>query len=843
MHARKVTLVEIGAGGLPAVTPVTRRRSSWFPMIYTPPAVPPVGGVTPNPVADGVLIEWAAVDQEGVIYIIERGPSQEGPWTEIHRTTETRYLYSNGSGLKWWFRITASVRGKAGDGTVVEGEAGRVPSYAEMEELNRKIGQEVIERLAGDLAAVNEATGQARAYTDAQVAALNGILEDIVGADEWTAEADYPAGDFVRHAGLLYRALHPSTGVEPGTDRAVWEAIGDYTSVGDALAASISMSTQNASDIAAEATRVDAVVARMPAGAGALATAAQVATEQQARADADAALGERINTTNAALGDKASIASVNAVEQASVARDSALGQRIDSTNSELAGKASSDALQQLRSEVVDLEGVVDATSEAVTQVRSQIGGAGNMLVNASFEADLRGWQLVFDQWGIGAPSRNPAGDGYRPAATATIGWGGGGVPTGLVMVDSDAVAVTPGKRYCLSAYLAAHRCQTYAQLFFLNAAGQVTGVVVGTAASAAAGGGSLANWPREHVIASAPADAVTARVRLISANANGQGPIAFFLRPQLEEMREGQVGPSPWQAGAAGLDTKFAAATQSLSVRATQLENGQSQLQASYTWALDVNGRVIGMTSVNNGTIGRIDFVADIFSVVDPGNTGSTTFEQGRWITRSGGYMLAHGKPFGTTGDLMMWLGIGSNPANASKGNGLFWIDNKGNSYFGGSLSAGVLRNAVQTTTLQTVGAELVNGPFTTNGNTRQVTIGFSRTVAARKTAPGTSTFVAGAGANTATVQVYRQIGNGAEAWWQTLNVTGDIYIQNETDGPDYLSSTWGGSLTVNDASSPNELVRYRAIVTAFTAQQFSHTSGSFDSQVVTQNLSIVSVE
>jgi len=120
--------------------------------------------------------------------------------------------------------------------------------------------------------------------------------------------------------------------------------------------------------------------------------------------------------------------------------------------------------------------------------------------------------------------------------------------------------------------------------------------------------------------------------------------VSSFRRLKLEL----GAAPTVWSDEVTAAAT--ASATQALEVRATTLENGQSQLQASYTWALDVNGRAIGMTSVNNGAIGRIDFVADIFGIVDPNNTGSSTYEGGRWLTRSGGYMLAHGKPFGTSG-------------------------------------------------------------------------------------------------------------------------------------------------------------------------------------------------
>jgi hypothetical protein len=165
MQARKITLIEIGAGALPEETPVVPRYASWFPVIHTSPEIPPVDGVIPEPIADGVLIEWTPVNQAGVIYIIERGPTQQGPWTEIHRTTDTRYLYSDGSGQTWFFRITAAVRGKPGQGTVIE--ATPAPTTSDLVEQQQKLAQEIADRFEADAQeAAARAAGLAQAAED-----------------------------------------------------------------------------------------------------------------------------------------------------------------------------------------------------------------------------------------------------------------------------------------------------------------------------------------------------------------------------------------------------------------------------------------------------------------------------------------------------------------------------------------------------------------------------------------------------------------------------------------------------------------------------------------------------
>lgn len=719
-------------------------------------------------------------------------------------------------------------------------------TWEEAERANQRIGQEIIDRLAGDLAAVNEALAKAREYTDVQVAALNGILEDITGADEWSADRTYPVGDFVRREGTLYRSLAENTNVVPGSDPAMWQEIGDYASVGDALAASISMATQNASDIQAEARKLEAVMVRMPAGEDRLASEASVSELAQATSNDLGAMGQRVGSVEARVPEDgqraASAAQLATVDQARADGDGALSQRIDQATAQLEGKASAEGLSLLRSEVQDVDERLSATSQALTQVRSTLGNQTNLVSNSALES-LSGWSIVWDSGAVGADLvRNRYGfDFPRGESNMSIRIPPYTVPGNYVQVrNSRLMPVDGGRTYWLQAlYSLADGLTLAFGVDWFDASGNSQGE--SNWVVSASGGG----WPQFAMPMEAPPTASTARLwfRTQTQYDMPTERLAWVARPMFSEALEGQVAAPHYAPGMAGIDAKYASATQAIETRATQLENGQSVLQASYTWALDVNGRAIGMTSVNNGSIGRIDFVADVFGIVDPNNTGSSTFEGGRWMTRSGGYLLAHGKPFGTTGDILMWIGVGSNVDACSKANGLFWIDNRGNSYFGGSLAAGTLRNAVQTTTTQTLGTELINGPFTTNGNTRSVIVSYRRDVSARKNANGSSGFIAGAGANTATVRVYRQIGTAAEELWQTLNVSGNIEILNESDGPDYLRSSWGGGITVNDSSSPLELVRYRAVIVAFANQAFTHSSGSYDAQEVSQNLSITSVE
>ncbi|WP_422505962.1 hypothetical protein [Stenotrophomonas sp. GZD-301] len=862
MQARKITLIEIGAGALPSLTPAAPRQSSWFPVVYTAGVTPPVDGVVPNPVADGVLIEWAAVDQAGVVYIIERGPTQEGPWTEIHRTTETRYLYSDGSGQAWWFKITASVRGKPGEGSIVEGTPGKVPSYAEIEELNRQIGQERIDRFNEDArvaaAAAAEAPFKANLARDVALARADAVaaqVADILEADEWTVVGVYPVGDLVQHAGRLYRARVETTGQQPDLFPAVWELIGEYASLGEAVAGALSMTTVNAGEIEAQASQLqaiqvrmpvgagaiaseasviaernarvsadeaqssqlDAVKARMPAGSGGVASEASVVAEAQARATGDAAQSQRTDAVVARLpagnGSLASQAGVTAVEQASVDRDNALGQRIEQTNAALEGKAETSALLLLSSEVQQLEGAVSANSTAITQVKASTAANPNMIANPTWRSGFASWTTPASG---GAYSDASFGPFAAILATASN-------DTSYQFIPGP---ITPG-RHTLSGDIFRNGLQGNARLVLsaYNSDGLIGSV------TAMSDPTKLGVWTRYSCTIDAPAGTTRLLVGIICEVTDA---VSSFRRLKLEL---GAV-PTVWSDEVTVGGT--ASATQALEVRATTLENGQSQLQASYTWALNVNGQAIGMTSVNNGNIGRIDFVADIFGIVDPNNTGSSTYEGGRWLTRSGGYMLAHGKPFGTSGDLLFWIGVGSNVAACSKANGLFWVDNKGNGYFGGSLSAGIRRNAYRSTAVSTT-ATVESPPFGTGGAPKTVVFSL-----AYYNSGYLDSGTPGVVANSAIMTLQRSYNGGA---WETVS---SMQVGGQTSV--YYDDLWGrysyeaqvgGSVTFTDGLPGTGTFAYRVLLSGAAGLwpiTLAEANGS-NFHIGSQELSLISTE
>lgn len=586
MQARKLTLIEIGAGPLPSVTPVPLRESSWFPIAYVPPDVPPVEGVVPNPVADGVLIEWDAVDQEGVIYIIERGPTEQGPWTEIARVVETRYLYSDGSGQEWWFKITASVRGKAGEGSIIPVKP---PPTA----------QEII-----DLIAEQNRLGQEMAEGFAEQAEEIANLGAALNAAQFDPDVAYNPGAVTKWEGGLYYALVETTGNLP-SDPTYWKKIGDYSSLAEAVGAQ-----------------------------GLQLTGHEVRIEQTE--DGLAIVSERVDGVAAALNGKADSSALNALSSRVSEAEGDIetnATAITQANAAIAGKASAASVSGLANTVSEQGGKIDANAIALSNVRAELGGSGNLLSNAALEVDAFGWSLYSTAgsgWGVGRDlvydSRTPAG------MHALVILNGGATTPGSSFgsATSQLIPIRPGARYIASAWLAMATMQGWVALYFYDSSGQMILPVDGARHTTPHGGSTLAGYVRATVDGVAPSNAATARV-VFWAVAQANGPALWVVRPMLEEARSTQTGPSPWQPGSSGIDQKYAQVTQAIEARTTINENGIAEYRASWTMSLDANGRVAGIRSVNNGTTSTIDFLFDKVRFVSPGNGRRMEYSDGHF--------------------------------------------------------------------------------------------------------------------------------------------------------------------------------------------------------------------
>jgi hypothetical protein len=388
-----------------------------------------------------------------------------------------------------------------------------------------------------------------------------------------------------------------------------------------------------------------------------------------------------------------------------------------------------------------------------------------------------------------------------------------------------------GEDFIASCYVACHRCESTLYIEWLNAAGARISFSTGTSYNAGAGsngGTDLANWARLTATGTAPAGTQSVRL-IVQFEGNGNGtPYGWLIRPMLERKRATQTLPSEWNAGGV-------------------------EMFASHTLKLDVNGYVTGWTFGNDGTTGDFTITVDSFRLVTPGQSPKTPFAMtggnvhinadlymgnGRIISVAGGYMKVQGSGFGSSNQFVEWWGpYNANLATCTEANATYYLKTNGSAYFGGSLAAGVLKNAARTTVISTT-ASVETGNFGTNGASKSVVVSFdyynSGTIAGNVV--GTHNGVA----TTATVVLERSYNGGAWTNVTTLNATGTTTAVYDTEtAQTSVVKTCAGSVTITDTYAGTLNFNYRVRVTAATGNWPITLNGVQG----TQSTGLVSVE
>lgn len=478
--------------------------------------------------------------------------------------------------------------------------------------------------------------------------------------------------------------------------------------------------------------------------------------------------------------------------------------RIDGVQASVAGKADASVVQEMR-----------------VQVKNQ-GGSGNLLINSTFPFwERNGWG-----WGNNSGGFTELGNPTNDSQWNPVGVYGIGAMSGNTVSSSTIswfgteydIAVEEEKTYCASAWINTHRCLAAIEITYLRRDGTViTNANTGWKVPVGQANVTLGNLPRYFMMLKAPSGAAFAKFRVLVLGNNEASPYIWMFRPMFSQVSDGATQPPEWSAG--GLETT---AEYKLSVR---------------------SGNVIaGMQLASNGSTSELNFLADVVNILSPGAADGFEMTKGYLRVWSGNSQRIIGNNFGADG-LVDYFGPNVGAANASKANATMWMDRSGNAYWGGAIAAGILRNAAQSTSIVTTGNSVLVGPFDTNGRNKQVVVGFNRRHRRIKNAQTAQGFVAGAGTNGGTINLYRQLDGQAETLWQQIPITGSVNIFNQPDGPDSADSIWNAALTLNDNANGATRRSYRAEVVSFTEQTVTHQSGSFDSQTITQSLSIVSIE
>jgi hypothetical protein len=262
-----------------------------------------------------------------------------------------------------------------------------------------------------------------------------------------------------------------------------------------------------------------------------------------------------------------------------------------------------------------------------------------------------------------------------------------------------------------------------------------------------------------------------------------------------------------------------------------------------------VNQAVIGDTTIlprHINTPSLSALVANLGVVTaglirNPSDTFNIDVNNGRTIARTGAYMKVTGIPFGSANQFLEWFGpYSANLATCTEANATYFLKTNGQAYFGGTLSAGIIKNSAQTTDTSAT-ATIAVGPFATNGGPKSVVVSLNAEY--WFFCDGLSGTITGP-AGTAVVVIERNTGGG---WVQvgTLNAT-ESYRQVISSGgepgvSDRVSAGISGSTTLTDNTGATGNLQFRARMTARTFPSMGGT-GVFGA-TLTQNISIISTE
>jgi hypothetical protein len=200
--------------------------------------------------------------------------------------------------------------------------------------------------------------------------------------------------------------------------------------------------------------------------------------------------------------------------------------------------------------------------------------------------------------------------------------------------------------------------------------------------------------------------------------------------------------------------------------------------------------------------------------------------DNARIVFNNGSVMKVQGVGFGSANQFIEWFGpVQSSFTSCTEANATYYLKTNGSAYFGGSLSAGVLKNSVQTTS-QAYDASVTTGTFGSNGKSRVITVGYQASSSTNITGQCPTPYTP-----YATVRLFRGTSAGGTLLAeQTFNGSHSCSPGAGQFEPGSMVDGIGGSITYTDntgGSSSSYFVQIvgRNIMTTNLAQSLGVTS------------------
>lgn len=226
-------------------------------------------------------------------------------------TSATRfYTDSVGSGATnyYWIRFVsqADVKGPYNSTNGVSGTTGQDPAYL-LSVLNASITSSQLATTLNTRIDLIDAAATTPGSVNARIAVVQGQVNDLLNIPAYNNSTTYSTSDQVTYNGALYRALSTTVGHLP-TNTTYWQKIGDYTSLGDAVAANttdiINLGNDLGTEVSARSTLASQLRGSYTGTDLALLSSGLIYQERVARANAVSAVATDVTTLSATLNTK-----------------------------------------------------------------------------------------------------------------------------------------------------------------------------------------------------------------------------------------------------------------------------------------------------------------------------------------------------------------------------------------------------------------------------------------------------------------------------------------------------------------------------------------------------------
>ena len=185
-----------------------------------------------------------------------------------------------------------------------------------------------------------------------------------------------------------------------------------------------------------------------------------------------------------------------------------------------------------------------------SNVANTTGTGSNLLYNSApkIGSETKGW-YVWSNSGM-TVSLSAGHDIWKPTGGASVAASIGGNPSIGSVFDvgqSSRFPVIAGNKYEASAYISAHRSNSFVLLVFYDTVGNYVGEASGNVIDYA-GNSALVNWGRSSVFTTAPSNAATATL-IIRSVVSSSYPYCFVTNAFAGVAEANQTTPSNWSEG------------------------------------------------------------------------------------------------------------------------------------------------------------------------------------------------------------------------------------------------------------------------------------------------------